>query len=74
MHNGCELSGRESLTRLVFPEPASPISLASAAESPVRSSELLAGQDHSSSHLLSTLGPCCRSHEDRQSNDKKEAA
>jgi len=37
--NGCELSGRGSLPHNVFQELASPLSLASAAESPVRSSE-----------------------------------
>jgi hypothetical protein len=39
--NGCELSGRGWLPHMRFQETASPLSLASAAASPVRSSELL---------------------------------
>ncbi len=67
-------SGRGAHPCEPSPVPANRNSTACAAASPVRSSELLGGQDHSSSHLLSTLGPCCRSHEDSQSNYKKEAA
>ena len=41
LHNGCELSGRGSLPHKALQEPATPLSLASGAESLVRSSELL---------------------------------
>ena len=41
--NGCELSGRDRFPHKALQEPASTLSLASGAESPVRSSELLAG-------------------------------
>jgi len=41
--NGCELSGRRSLPHMLFQVPASRLSLAFAAASPVRSSELFGG-------------------------------
>ncbi len=41
--NGCELSGRGSLAHILIPECGSRSSLAYVVESPVRSSELLAG-------------------------------
>jgi hypothetical protein len=50
MPNGCELSSRGSLAGLLFQEPTCQLSLASGAESPVRSSELLAG--HNSLNLV----------------------
>ena len=45
--NGCELSGRGSRPHRAFQQPVSPLSLASAAASPVRSSELLRGHLYS---------------------------
>jgi len=44
LSNNLELSGRGSLPHKAFQEPASPLSLASAAASPVRSSEGLGGE------------------------------
>jgi len=41
--NGCELSGRGSFPHKLLQELGYPMSLASGAESPVRSSELFAG-------------------------------
>ena len=55
--NGCELSGRGPLPHMVFLEPASLLSLASDAESPVRSSELLGRLRIGLSRLLRQLIP-----------------
>ena len=43
LSNGLELSGRGSLPHKAFQEPASPLSLASAAASPVRVSPFFGG-------------------------------
>ncbi len=53
--NGCELSGRGSLPHRTFQEPASPLFLASAAASPVRSSELLGDLAVQSQEIGNTL-------------------